>query len=255
MSLANAAAVLHWLKRDRRETGVAELSAVMGWPKSTTSRLLKDMATLGLLERDGQTLRYRPSLLMLELGRAYGAGDQILEAADAALQEITRRTGHSTGISVLDGIEIVVLRSRAGTHPLRIVTPPGTRGPAWANSTGRVLLARLDDGEIARRFTPFPPRPRPRAPGALDELMARITRARSRGYDESDDEALPGLSGLSVAIEDRETPGGAFASYVAFSAVQVDAAARRELAGMMLDLAASLAERFGAPAPGRRAHA
>jgi DNA-binding IclR family transcriptional regulator len=254
MSLANAAEVLHWLKRDRRDTGVADLSIAKGWPKSTTSRLLKDMAAFGLLERDIETLRYRPGLLMLELGRAYGAGDPILEAADEGLQEITRRTGHSTGVSILDGIDVVVLRSRPGTHPLRVVTPPGTRGPAWANSTGRVLLARLDDGDVARRFTPFPPTPRPRAPHTLDELMERLQRARARDYDESDDEAHPGLSGLSVAIEDRDTRGGAFAPYIAFSAVQVEATERHHLACMLLDLAQALAERFSNTPQKRRAH-
>ncbi|MFN3853040.1 MAG: IclR family transcriptional regulator [Phreatobacter sp.] len=254
MSLANAAAVLHWLKRGHPDVAVVELATAMGWPKSTASRILKDMARLGLLERDETSRRYRPGLLMLELGRAYAASDPVLEAADAELQEITRRTGYSTGISILDGIDIVVLRSRPGTHPLRVVTPPGTRGPAWANSTGRVLMTLLPDAEIARRFATFPPKPRPNAPGSLDELMARVNRARARGYDESDDESLPGLAGLSVAIQDHDGKS-AFAPYIAYSASQVEPKERAELVALLKGLAVRLDERFGrAPAPRRQAH-
>lgn len=254
MSLANAAAVLHWLKRGRSDVAVVELATAMGWPKSTASRILKDMARLGLLERDEATRRYRPGLLMLELGRAYAAGDPVLEAADAELQDITRHTGYSTGISILDGIDIVVLRSRPGTHPLRVVTPPGTRGPAWANSTGRVLMTLLPDAEIARRFAVFPPRPRPNAPGSLDELMAKVNRARARGHDESEDESLPGLAGLSVAIEDHDGKS-AFAPYIAYSASQVEPKERAELVARLKDMALRLDERFGrAAAPRRRAH-
>lgn len=244
MSLAHAAAVLHWLKHGRIDVAVGELSNAMGWPKSSCSRLLKDMARLGLLERDEATRRYRPGLLMLELGRTYSAGDPVLEALDAELQDMTRRTGYSTGISILDGIDIVVLRSRPGTNQLRVVTPPGTRGPAWANSTGRMLLARLADAEIARRFADFPPRPRPNAPGTLAELMARVNRARARGWDESDDESLPGLAGISVAVDDHERRS-AFAPYVAYSASQVEPPERAELAAMLQDMAARIDARFG----------
>lgn len=244
MSLANAAAVLHWLKRGRSDVAVLELSTAMGWPKSSASRLLKNMASLGLLERDETTRRYRAGLLMLELGRAYAAGDPVLEAVDAEMQDITLRTGYSTGISILDGIDIVVLRSRPGTHPLRVVTPPGTRGPAWANSTGRLLLARLSDEDIARRFAVFPPKPRPNAPGTLAELMALVNRARDRGWDVSNDESLPGLAGISVAIQDLDGRT-ALAPYIAFSASQVEPKERDELVAMLRDMTARIETRFG----------
>lgn len=245
MSLANAAAVLHWLKSDRLDVAVGELAAAMRWPKSSASRLLSEMRKLGLLERDPITRRYRVGLMMLELGRHYRAGEPLVEAADAELVELTRRTGHSTGISLLDGVNIVVLRSRPGTHPLRVVTPPGMRGPAWGNSTGRMLLARLDDAEIAARFTPFPTLPSGNAPATLDKLMQRIARARAQGWDDSQDESLPGVGGVSIAIDD---PHGAapFAIYVAFSSMQVSRAERRGLVQMLFDIEARLRAKFGA---------
>ena len=244
MSLANAAAVLHWLKGDRADVAVGELSASMGWPKSSTSRLLKDMTTLGLLERDPLSRRYRTGLLMLELGRRYRSGEPLIEAADEELQELTHRIGYSTGISILDGANIVVLRSRAGTNPLRVVTPPGTRGPAWANSTGRCLLARLSDDEIARRFTPFPESTRPNAPNSLQKLMQRIGRARAQGWDDSRDEHLPGVGGVSIAVADPHNDT-AFAPYIAFSPIQVSRQDVRDLAAMLLEMAGRLNAQFG----------
>jgi DNA-binding IclR family transcriptional regulator len=224
-------------------------------PKSTASRLLKDMSIQGLLERDAATQRYRVGLLLLELGRQYRAGQPLIEAADAALIDLTRQTGYATGISLLDGAEIVVLRSRPGTHPLQVVTPPGTRGPAWANSTGRNLLARLSDAEIARRFTPYPKLDRPNAPTSLAQLMERIARARARDFDESDDEALPGVAAVSVAVADPQS-GDAISLYIAFSGLHVNRQIRRELAAQLLDVKAGLAVRFGEEslAAPRRAH-
>jgi DNA-binding IclR family transcriptional regulator len=244
MSLANAAAVLHWLKRGRSDVAVVELSTAMGWPKSSASRLLKDMANLGLLERDEATRRYRAGLLMLELGRAYAAGDPVLEAVDAELQDMTRRTGYSSGISILDGTDIVVLRSRrarircASSRPLARV---GKRGPI---PPAACCWRACPTPRSPARFATFPPKPRPNAPGTLAELMVLVNRARDCGWDESNDESLPGLAGISVAIEDidRRT---ALAPYVAFSAAQVEPKERAELVAMLQDMTARIETRFG----------
>lgn len=254
-ALTNVVAILRWARGRQPDFAVGELAQALDMPKSTASRLLKDMAAQGLLERDATTQRYRVGLLLLELGRQYRAGQPLVEAADTALIDVTRRTGYATGISLLDGTEIVVLRSRPGTHPLQVVTPPGTRGPAWANSTGRNLLARLPDAEIARRFTPYPKLDRPNAPGSVAELMERITRARARGFDESDDESLPGVAAVSAAVADPQS-GDAMSLYIAFSGLHVDRQRRRELAATILDVKASLAARFGEEpeSPPMRAH-
>jgi DNA-binding IclR family transcriptional regulator len=253
-ALSNVVAILRWARGREPDFGVGEVSLGLDMPKSTASRLLKDMARQGLLERDAITQRYRVGMLLLELGRQYRAGQPLVEAADAALIDLTRQTGYATGISLLDGSEIVVLRSRPGTHPLQVVTPPGTRGPAWANSTGRNLLARLTDAEIARRFTPFPALDRANAPSSLALLMERIGRARARGYDESDDEALPGVAAVSVAVADPQS-GDALSLYIAFSGLHVNRQRRRELAALLLDVKSTLIARFGEEtAAPRRAH-
>ena len=243
-ALSNAVAILRWARGREPDFGVSEVALGLDMPKSTASRLLKDMAGQGLLERDAATQRYRVGMLLLELGRQYRAGQPLVEAADTALIELTRRTGFATGISLLDGIEVVVLRSRPGTHPLQVVTPPGARGPAWANSTGRNLLARLTDAEIARRFSPYPTLDRPNAPANLGQLMERIGRARARGFDESDGEALPGVAAVSVAIADPQS-GDAMSLYIAFSGLHVNRQRRRELATMLLNVKMKLIDRFG----------
>jgi len=248
MTLANAAALFHWIKRNADDFAVGEVSQALGWPKSSTSRLLQNMHRHGLLERDPATRRYRLGLLILELAGRHRAGEPLVEAADAALAELTRQTGHATGISILVGTEVIVLRSRAGTQPLRVVTPPGNRGPAWATSTGRALLARLPDAEIAQLFRRFPRPPLPAAPHSLPALMQRIRRVRSAGWEEASNEQMPGLGGVSVAVADART-GDAVALYFAFSALHVNRPERRALAAMLLEAASGLAARFGDVAP------
>jgi DNA-binding IclR family transcriptional regulator len=85
--------------------------------------------------------------------------------------------------------------------------------------------------------------------------MERIGRARARGYDESDDEALPGVAAVSVALADPQS-GDAMSLYVAFSGLHVNRQRRRELAAMLADVKLKLIDRFGeeAAVEPRRAH-
>lgn len=249
-ALSNAVTILRWLRQHGPEVGVTEVATALDLPKSTASRVLKDMAVHGLLERDAATARYRVGMLLLEVGRHYGAGQPLIEAADATMAELTRRTGHATGISLLDGVDVVVLRSRAGTRPLRVVTPPGKRGPGWATSTGRCLLARLDDADIARRFAVFPRPPLPAAPRSLSALMERLRQVRAVGWEAAEEESMPGVAAVSVSVADPRTDE-AVALYFAFSALHVDKREQRELVTLLRESAAQLSAQFGDASPAR----
>jgi DNA-binding IclR family transcriptional regulator len=245
MSLSSAAAVLKLLRRRRQAIGVAELATEFGWPKSSCSRILKDMAEHGLLERDPATRRYRVGLLMLELGRWYRAGDPLIEAADALMADVTRKTGHSSSLVILEGTEVIVLRSWAGSHHHAGFRQPGNRGAASATSTGRCLLARLPDAEIERRYTPFPPESHLlRAPQNLSALMTRVRQVRERGFEVTVDEYIVGVAGVSVAAHDPGS-GETIALNVIMPSARTTSKDRSEVARLLLGVASQLAAQFG----------
>ena len=63
--------VLQLLADGEREVGMATLVQRLGWPKSTASRVLAQMAEHGLLERDPQDRQYRLGMLVMKLGQAH----------------------------------------------------------------------------------------------------------------------------------------------------------------------------------------
>ncbi|MBY4871099.1 helix-turn-helix domain-containing protein [Burkholderia anthina] len=161
-SLENTSAIFQLLTRLRRAVTVSDVVQHLDMPKSSASRVLKQMAEQRLLERNPTTLAYGPALMLLELAHMVRASTPLLSMMDKALSGLCEQTGHTGYISVLDEQEVVVLRVHPGIHPLRFVTFPGQRGPAWAGSTGRALLARETDEFIERRFAAGLP---PAAPG------------------------------------------------------------------------------------------
>lgn len=244
--LDHAARVLATLARYRDGAGMMELAQATGLPRSTVSRLLQQMQAAGFLTRDTESQRYRPGLLVFEAGRHYRAGEPLLDAAEHAVAELARRTGHSAGVSVLAGRDVMAVRTRVGTQPLRVVLPPGERSPAIATSTGRALLARLDEAAIKALLDPYPEPPSARAPSDLATLLDRIRHVRRRGYEEAVDEVFVGLAAVAVALGDPAT-GEAVALFVAFSALHVPPAQRRTLATLLTHEAARLGRTFGDP--------
>ncbi|MBV9561140.1 MAG: IclR family transcriptional regulator [Bradyrhizobium sp.] len=234
-ALTNAIELLRCFSTARPDLSFADVVAITGKPKSSTSRLLRSLRDCGLLEQDPHTRRYRPGLLTFELGRLHRAHDDLIGTAERELREVCARTGHTGYIAVLDGHEQVVLRIVPGSNPLRVVNPPGQRTSALATSNGRAMLARLSDQDIRARVPgTFPRLPR-NAPQNFKQLMERLSEIRRTGVSEASDEAIEGVGSQGFALASGET-GELIGIAVSYS-VQATTAAeranvRRELAAM-----------------------
>jgi DNA-binding IclR family transcriptional regulator len=209
-ALDNAIEILRCFSPRQPEISNSDVIRLTGKPKSSTSRLLRQLKECGLLEQDAVTRRYRPGLLLFELGRLHRTETDFVAVTEARLRAVCASTGHTGYIAVLDGAEQVVLRVVGGSNPLQVVTPPGVRAPAFATSNGRAMLARLRDAEIRCRLPKPLPVISPSAPRNATELLARIGEIRRTGYSESSNESLPGVGSLGFALtrgDSRETIG------------------------------------------------
>lgn len=203
------------------------------------------MEAAGLVERDDEQ-RYRPGMVVYAAAWSYRSGEAFVEQAEAAITRLAQRTGHSFGVSILVGQEVMSIRNRTGTQPLRVVLPAGERWPAIGLATGRALLSRWDDADIAALLSPYPEPPTPLAPANLAALMERLEAIRLRGWEEAVDEVLPGLAAVAVALQDGTT-GERLALFAAFSALHVSPAQRRTLAAALMAEAERIGQEFGDP--------
>jgi len=246
-ALTNAIQILRCFSTRRPDLSFADVMALTGKPKSSTSRLLRSLRDCGLLEQDAHTRRYRPGLLTFELGRLHRAHDDLIDTAERELREVCARTGHTGYIAVLDqGYEQVVLRIVPGSNPLRVVNPPGQRTPALITSNGRALLARLSDADIRARVpTPYPTLPR-NSPQDFTQLMARLEEIRRIGVSEAADEAIEGVGSQGFALASGET-GELIGIAVSYSVQATTAAERANVRRELGALADKLRRMTGDP--------
>lgn len=148
----------------------AEITGTLALPKSSVHALLHTLVARGYAELSGTDRRFRLGLQAAELGAMARQAHGLLERARPALSELAVRTGETTHLAVLDGVEIVYRLTDESDHTMRLVSPLGQHFPAHATAAGKVLLAGLSDEEVVRRY-------------------------RDAGHDR---DQLPGLTGRTV---------------------------------------------------------
>ncbi len=181
------------------EAGLGELGAATGLPKTTLHRACTAMEERGFVERAGEC-GYVLGRRAVALGTR-SRSSALASAFEAEAAALLERHNETTCLVVLDGADALFIAKVETSQPVRLVTRVGSRLPAFAAASGRVLLAAMPPAGVDRLLagtelvTPVGSRLR-----GLDELHAILDRARLNGYAENVDETALGLRCLAVPI-------------------------------------------------------
>jgi len=242
-AVGNVGRVLRLFTPERSLLSVTEVAQLLGLPKSSTSRLLKAMSSAGLLALADRSSGYCVGNLIFETSRRHRAHSTLSVHADEVLARIAKSTGHTGYVAIRDGTDILGLRMRPGSRPLRVVTSPGDRLPAFCSSSGRALLARLDDEAVRTLHTaPLQP-PSPNAPQTMDDLLAALAAVREKGWAQATDESLPGVESLAVCVHDRES-GESVAICISYSAAMISANEKSRIVTLLMRAGCEVGMKF-----------
>src|SRR5512146_455776 len=146
-SLERGLAILSAVRSGRPLLGVREI----GLGRSTTHRYVATLATLGYLQQDGTTKKYRLGPRVLDLGFSAINSMELREVAGPHLRELSDATGYTVNMAILEDLDIVYVdrcrSARAGQREIDLNLHVGARLPAYCTSLGKVLLAHLPTEE------------------------------------------------------------------------------------------------------------
>src|SRR6202000_667593 len=201
--LAKGLAVIRAFSRDRAALSLSEIARSAGIPAATARRCLLTLGEWGYITRSGRDFLLRPRVL--ELGAAYLESMNIEQLTKNHLEELARNTSDSAALCVLDGVEIVYVARTSVRTLLRLEAHVGSRFPAHATSTGRVLLAGVSGERLQRYFETakleaFPAR----TVTEPAKLRAVIDDCRRSGYSAVEDELAFGVIALAVPVFDQK---------------------------------------------------
>jgi DNA-binding IclR family transcriptional regulator len=199
-TVVRAVALLKSFNDGKPEWGLSDLARAVGLNKTTTYRLLTALEAEGLVMRSGQTDAYRLGPEAIALGGQALRSNALHAAAHAELVTLARDTQETATLEVLAEGQVLILDEVMGTHVLGNVQSLGTRWPAHATSTGKILLAHLPEEECAAILSGGLARYTENTLTRAAALRRDLAQARRRGYAVAREELEVGFVAVGAPV-------------------------------------------------------
>jgi IclR family transcriptional regulator, pca regulon regulatory protein len=207
-SLERGLAILSAFSPDRPALGISELSRSLALTRSTTHRYVSTLASLGYLQQDDSTRKYRLGVRVLDLGFSMLGSLDLREIAAPHLRRLTDTTGHTSNLAIRDDTDVILIdrvRGRPGRyHHLESSLHAGSRLPSYCSATGKALLAFLPRPELDRLLGRIDfVRRGPRTVTDASALLAELSNVRRTGVAVNDEELDSGLRSIAAPVRSR----------------------------------------------------
>jgi IclR family acetate operon transcriptional repressor len=189
--IGRAAAILGAFKNGTNHMTVAELTRRTGLPKATVHRLVAELASVGLLDR--QEGRIRLGIPLFELGQLVPRQRGLREAAEPFLGDLHHSTRMTVHLGIAEEDAVLYISKLPGSMGPLLPSRVGGRLPLHATAIGKALLAFSD----AERQQAYLERPLEsltsrtiRMPGVLRRQLGTV---RETGTAYEHEESAPGV--------------------------------------------------------------
>ncbi|WP_189338330.1 IclR family transcriptional regulator [Sphingobium sp. SCG-1] len=197
--MARALELLDITVRDNGHSNVLELSERLNLPKATAHRLMKALNDAGYLANVGRG-KHVGGPALRSLMAVLGPSDVLSSVARPILKKLSRKTGFTAHLGVLQGSMVTYLvKENHGADQL--FTREGTQLEAYCSAIGKVLLANLPETDRGAYLGtgPFIAL----TPTTIIEpevLCAHLKEVKQAGFALDDREISPNLVCVAVPI-------------------------------------------------------
>ena len=184
------------------QAGVTEIAAELGVHKSTASRLVTALEARGYVEQVSERGKYRIGLAVTRLAYAAGGHADLVKTSQDLCDTLSAQVGETTNVAVLDGDRIVNIVEAIGPAEITLRTWVGQSCPAYATSSGKVLLAGLEPAEVRARLKPPWMSFTDATVATVAELAEQLAAVRERGWAGVAEELEVGLNAVAAPVYD-----------------------------------------------------
>lgn len=178
---------------------LSEIARELGIAKSTTHRICTILVERGWAVRDVEG-RFALGIRALRLGSS-STELPIVTAFRTVAAEYLTQHDESIALAVVDGAESLFVALEETSQPVRLVTHVGSKTPAFASASGRVVLASYAPAAVAAMFGgQLLVTPTGRRLNGVAELQAILADVREQGFAENWEETAESLYAASVPV-------------------------------------------------------
>lgn len=199
-SVSRAAAILNLLAERPGGWSLTQIAAALGLAKSSTLTIMTSLEAASLVSRTDNS--YELDVGVLTPATGFLRGVDVIAHFKRSIENSPKLCGEVAHMGILAGTDVVYIARHTGRPPLPVTAAVGDRFPASITAAGTVLLAQLDDAEVARRYreaSAFAQWTSKSTPD-LPRLLEKLARTRQDGFATDDGETHPNVLGLAMVV-------------------------------------------------------
>jgi len=202
-SLKRAFDILRVVSVHADGVSLVNIARAAALPKSTVSRLLTTLTTIGAVERVTQPEGFRIGAEIVALAAQVAYPRSLTAIARPYLQELAQSGGETVSLGIPDGDQVYYLDQIDSWHNLRLKNWTGQRLPLYATSDGKLILAHWP----ATALDDYLSRPlHAHSPHTITDsslLRQELAQIRVNGYAWNDREYDPDIVSVAAPIQDE----------------------------------------------------
>lgn len=202
--VSKLAALLDCLAREG-ELSVAELSRILGGPRTSMYRLVHSLMAVGMIEPGSRRGSYRLGLGLFRLGSTVLSRLDVRQAALPIMERVRTASEQTVFLCVRRGYEAVCIERLDGLGVQSMALKLGGVLPLHAGAAPRALLAFETDEFIAKYLDDLDETAQltPKSLNSRVTLMRELEKTRERGYSLSDEDVVLSMAALGAPVRNH----------------------------------------------------
>jgi DNA-binding IclR family transcriptional regulator len=216
---------------------ITDISAACKLNKATVHRLLKALMESRLAMQDPTSHRYYLGYAIARImANPYSSHEYLITCALQQMGRLSALTGETINLTILIGVQNVLLRDIPSTYELRVVEQGLNMRYVSAGATAKVLLAQLEKAKLDIALANLDlTLLTDEKPPTREKVAAQLQIIQKEGYCDTMGERIKGATCLAAPIRNYVLP-------VALSIIGPDSRLQPEKARYLRELRAAAAE-------------
>lgn len=217
-SAHKAFTILETIVSSPRPLSVADLTVMLGVPTPTMHRIVRQLDSEGLLQKEPHSRLYSPGPRLLNFALDAIRSSMRSAPRHAVLERLSATVCETCNFGMIVGNSIAYLDRVEAAWPLGLKFEPGSRVPLHCTSIGKLLLSLLPKRRREELINASPlARYTDNTITDAEALTRELDQIRKRGYSIDNQEFLAGVVCIAVPVRDRR---GTICAAIAVSAPQ-----------------------------------
>jgi DNA-binding IclR family transcriptional regulator len=204
-SVERALQILDLFDEYSKELKISEISEKMGLHKSTVHSLLKTLQKYHYIEQDRETSKYSLGFKIVERGNYVIDKIDIRQKARGYLVELSKKTGQTTHLAILNGKEGVYIDKVEGVNAVIRFSRIGKGFPLHSTAVGKVLLGFQNLEEVEQIISDYSfTKQTSFSIEDKEAFLKELERVKEQGYAVDSQENELGVRCIAVPVQNFE---------------------------------------------------